>query len=65
MHPSLRTPLSPILAWARMISEGKLGPDRVARGVAAIERSGKALAQLIDDLLDVSRIIAGKMRIDV
>ncbi len=61
----LRTPLSPILAWARMIGDGKIGPERVARGIAAIERSGRALAQLIDDLLDVSRIIAGKMRIDV
>jgi len=61
----LRTPLSPILAWARMIGDGRIGPDRVARGITAIERSGRALAQLIDDLLDVSRIIAGKMRIEV
>jgi PAS domain S-box-containing protein len=61
----LRTPLSPILAWSRMIREGALGPDKVARGIAAIERSGHALTQLINDLLDVSRIITGKLRIDV
>jgi PAS domain S-box-containing protein len=61
----LRTPLSPILAWSRMIRDGTLGADKVARGIAAIERSGHALTQLINDLLDVSRIITGKLRIDV
>ncbi len=61
----LRTPLSPIIAWARMLRDGILGADKTTKAIATIERSASALAQLIDDLLDVSRIIAGKMRIEV
>jgi len=61
----LRTPLSPIIAWARMLGDGVLSPEKSAKAIATIDRSARALAQLIDDLLDVSRIIAGKMRIEV
>ena len=61
----LRTPLSPILTWARMLRRGDPGPEKVARGVEAIERCARAQAQLIEDLLDVSRIIAGKLRLEV
>ncbi|HEY0174019.1 MAG TPA: PAS domain S-box protein [Pyrinomonadaceae bacterium] len=61
----LRTPLTAILGWAHMLRTGQLvGPD--ARGVyETIERNARAQSQLIDDLLDVSRIITGKLRIDV
>jgi CheY-like chemotaxis protein/anti-sigma regulatory factor (Ser/Thr protein kinase) len=48
-----------------MLQEGFLSGDKAAKAVATIERSARALTQLIDDLLDVSRIIAGKMRLEV
>jgi PAS domain S-box-containing protein len=60
----LRTPLSPVLLWARMLREGKLAGDDAAHALAAIEQCGKTLAKLIDDLLDMSRIIAGKLRLE-
>ncbi len=61
----LRTPLSPILTWARLLQHGAVGPDKVARGMEVIERCARSQAQLIEDLLDVSRIVAGKMRLEV
>ena len=61
----LRTPLSPILAWARMLRDGVLDADRARHAVEVIERSARTQAQLVEDLLDVSRIMAGKMRLDV
>ncbi len=61
----LRTPLSPILAWARMLRTGKLEPDRALRALEIIERNARSQAQLIEDLLDVSRIITGKMRLEL
>jgi signal transduction histidine kinase/ActR/RegA family two-component response regulator len=61
----LRTPLSPILAWSRMLKTGKLTEDRERRAVEAIERNASTQAQLIEDLLDVSRIVTGKLRLDV
>jgi PAS domain S-box-containing protein len=61
----LRTPLSPILAWSRMLREGGLEPERASHALEVIERSARTQAQLIEDLLDVSRIMAGKMRLDV
>jgi PAS domain S-box-containing protein len=61
----LRTPLTPILTWVGMLRHGDLDPEVAARGFEAIERSALAQAQLVEDLLDVSRIIAGKMRLDV
>jgi PAS domain S-box-containing protein len=61
----LRTPLTATLGWARMLAGGTL--DEAARRKAAIviERNVKAQAQLIEDLLDISRIISGKLRIEV
>ena len=59
----LRTPLSAILGWTRVLRSGKLDPERIAHGLAVIERNVLAQARLIDDLLDVSRIITGKLRL--
>jgi PAS domain S-box-containing protein len=61
----LRTPLSAILGWARMLRLGQLSPDNIAKALDTIERNARAQAQLVDDLLDVSRIITGKLRMDV
>ena len=61
----LRTPLSAILGWTTLLNKRKLDKDVAARGMDAIERNARAQAQLIDDLLDVSRIVSGKMRLDV
>ncbi|WP_437777400.1 hybrid sensor histidine kinase/response regulator [Sorangium sp. So ce1097] len=59
----LRTPLTAILGWARLIKEKDLGPERVKQGMAAIERNAHAQAQIVDDILTVSRIITGKLRL--
>jgi PAS domain S-box-containing protein len=61
----LRTPLSPIIAWAAMLEQGNLGPERARKAHATILRSARAQAQVIEDLLDISRIISGKMRLAV
>jgi PAS domain S-box-containing protein len=61
----LRTPLSAILGWTRMLRLGQLSSDDQAKALDTIERNARAQAQLIDDLLDVSRIITGKLRMDV
>jgi signal transduction histidine kinase len=60
----LRTPLTPILAWTRLLRDGALDPGTAARGLDAIERNALGQTQLVDDLLDVSRIVSGKMRVD-
>ena len=61
----LRTPLSPILAWVRMLREGGFDEERTEHAFEIIERNARAQGQIIDDLLDVSRIVAGKLRIEV
>jgi signal transduction histidine kinase len=61
----LRTPLNAILGWARMLGEGKLDQAMTARALEIIERNAKSQSQLIEDLLDFSRIISGKLRLDV
>jgi PAS domain S-box-containing protein len=55
----LRTPLTPIIAWADMLSENALDADGRARALGAIKRNAKAQVALIDDLLDLSRLVAG------
>lgn len=60
----LRSPLNAMLGWARLLSGGKLSDETAARGLKAIEQNAKAQAQLIEDLLDVSRIISGKFRLN-
>lgn len=61
----LRTPLNSILGWAQLMRTGKLDEEGSTRALSTIERNTKALAEIIDDLLDVSRIISGKLRLDV
>jgi PAS domain S-box-containing protein len=61
----LRTPLSPILGWVRLLRSGDLDEAAGARGLEVIERNVRAQTQLIEDLLDVSRIITGKLRLEV
>ena len=56
----LRTPLASMLGWVRVLRQGKVSPERAARALQSIERSGRIQAELIDDLLDVSRITTGK-----
>jgi PAS domain S-box-containing protein len=61
----LRTPLTAILGWAHMLRVGQFDANSATQAFETIERNARAQAQLIDDLLDVSRIITGKLRIDV
>ncbi|HEV2881582.1 MAG TPA: ATP-binding protein [Pyrinomonadaceae bacterium] len=61
----LRTPLTAILGWAHLLRTGQADDGKMAKALETIERNARAQAQLIDDLLDVSRIITGKIRIDV
>lgn len=60
----LRTPLSAILGWAQLLRSERLDPVKALEAADAIETSGRAQAALINDLLDVSRIVAGKMELD-
>jgi signal transduction histidine kinase/CheY-like chemotaxis protein len=59
----LRTPMTAILGWSKLLADD-LDEETKAMAIDSIQKSGRAQAQLIDDLLDVSRITAGKMRID-
>ncbi len=61
----LRTPLTPILSWAHLLRTRKLSEAAMVKAVEAIERGAKTQARLIDDLLDMSRVITGKLRLDV
>ena len=61
----LRTPLSPILAWSRMLRHGQVDAQKMRGALDVIERCARTQAQLIEDMLDVSRIISGKLRMQV
>ncbi|HEY5907970.1 MAG TPA: ATP-binding protein [Vicinamibacteria bacterium] len=61
----LRTPLTAIAGWAHLLQRGKLSPDEAARAVDTILRNATAQNQIIDGLLDVSRIITGKLQLDL
>ncbi len=61
----LRTPLNAILGWSTMLRQKNLSEDKVARALETIERNAKSQAQLIEDILDISRIITGKLRLRV
>ncbi len=59
----LRTPLNAVLGWARMLTSKQLNEERAAHAIETIERNASALAHIIDDLLDVSRIVAGTLHL--
>jgi PAS domain S-box-containing protein len=62
----LRTPLNAILGWAQVLrSTDPATPDELAQGLETIERNARIQGQLIDELLDISRIISGRLRLDV
>jgi PAS domain S-box-containing protein len=61
----LRTPLSAILGWAQVLRRGSRDQADLQRGLATIERNARAQAQLIEDLLDMSRITSGKVLLDM
>lgn len=61
----LRTPLNAIMGWASLIRTGNLSPEMTSQAVETIERNAQAQARLIEDLLDVSRIITGNLRLNV
>jgi PAS domain S-box-containing protein len=61
----LRTPLTSIVGWAEMLGKNKLDQETSLRAIEVIRRSARMQVQMIDDLLDVSRIITGKLRLSV
>ncbi len=61
----LRTPLNTLLGYARMLSEGVIPPTKQRRAVEIIERNATSLSQIVADVLDVSRIISGKLRLEL
>jgi signal transduction histidine kinase/ActR/RegA family two-component response regulator len=65
MSHELRTPLNAILGWARLLKAGRVAEGRVAHALETIERNAVAQTSLIDDLLDASRILTGKLRLHV
>ncbi|MBC8145895.1 MAG: GAF domain-containing protein, partial [bacterium] len=60
----IRTPLNAILGWSQMLRDGALDEETAEHAVEAIERNAKAQAQIIEDILDISRVIAGKLRLE-
>ena len=61
----LRTPLNAILGWATIFRQREITGETLNQGMASIERNARFQAQLVEDLLDVSRIISGKMQLDI
>jgi PAS domain S-box-containing protein len=60
----LRTPLNAIFGWAQLLRTGNLDPQAVERGIDTIDRNARVQKKLIEDLLDISRIISGKLQIE-
>ncbi|MBD2437584.1 response regulator [Nostoc sp. FACHB-110] len=61
----LRSPLNPILGWSKLLSSQKLSQDKASEALATIERNAKLQAQLIEDLLDISQILRGKLSLNI
>lgn len=60
----LRTPLNPIIGWCELLNRGNLSPEQMKQGIEIISRNAKLQTRLIDDLLDVSRILRGKLHLE-
>src|SRR5262249_12402902 len=60
----LRTPLNAVLGWATLLSRKDADADTARRAAAAIERGARTQAQIIDDILDTSRIVSGSLRME-
>ncbi|MDI3282327.1 PAS domain S-box protein [Polyangium sp. 15x6] len=65
MSHELRTPLTPILGWIELLRTSQQAPGNIEKGLSVIERNARLQLQLISDLLDVSRIVSGKLRLNV
>ena len=61
----LRTPLNAILGYARMLRSGIIAPDKKDKAIETIERNATSLTQIVEDVLDISRIVSGKIRLNV
>ncbi|HJQ71176.1 MAG TPA: response regulator [Blastocatellia bacterium] len=61
----LRTPLNAIIGWSHMLTKTSLDEATMARAIETIERNAKSQAQLVEDILDVSRVITGKLRLNI
>ncbi len=61
----LRTPLNAIVGYSRLLRGNVLSGEKAARGLETLERNAGALTQIVDDVLDISRIVSGKIRLDV
>ena len=61
----LRTPLNAIVGYTRMMRSGLVAGEKVARALETVDRNASALTQIVEDVLDVSRIVAGKIRLNV
>src|SRR5690606_38540466 len=61
----LRTPLNAVLGWTRLLAGGTLPPHRVSHALSVIERNARLQARLVEDLLDLSSIITGRLRLQV
>jgi PAS domain S-box-containing protein len=60
----LRTPLTAVIGWTQLLTTGQLDEEATARALQTIQRNARAQSQIIEDILDVSRIISGKLRLD-
>src|SRR5262245_20013472 len=61
----LRTPLNAIVGYARLLRGGMLSDEKASRGLETLERNATSLTEIVEDVLDVSRIVSGKIRLDI
>jgi len=61
----LRSPLTSIIGWSQMLQSGKLSPEKTAIALETIERNAKSQTQLIEDVVDISRMVRGNMRLNI
>jgi signal transduction histidine kinase len=61
----LRTPLTAMLGWIKLLRDGNLNEETAGKAVEIVERNARAQAKLIEDLLDISRIVSGKLKLDI